>query len=98
MSYFITPHAVRQFQARVANVPAADVISAVLSELAKRKRIVEDGRDELVYTGLFEGQPFYAIIVHGKGEWPAVATIVGKASMLHAQLCKRKARIVHEQP
>jgi hypothetical protein len=96
LSYFITPHAIRQFQQRVADIPARDVISTVLAELDKRKRIVEDDRDELIYTGLYDGYPFYAIIVNGEGDWPAIATIIGKASVVHAQLCKRKARIVRD--
>lgn len=96
MSFFVTPHAIRQFQNRVANVSATEVIDAVLSELDKRKRVVENGGNDTIYAGLYRRMPFYAIIVEGTGEWPAVATILGESSKLHGQFCKRKARIIIE--
>lgn len=97
LMYFVTPHAVTQFRRRVANIHPANIISIILAELSKRQRVIENGRQEKIYAGRYFHHPFYAIVVDGEGEWPAIATVLGKCSKLHGQICKKKAIIITEE-
>lgn len=94
--YFVTLHAIGQFRSRVADIQPATVIRVVLSELSKRRRVIEQGKQEVIYAGYYGHRPFYAIVVEGEGRWPAIATVLGVSSKLHGQICKKKAVIITE--
>lgn len=94
--YFVTPHAIGQFRTRVADIQPAMVIRVILSELSKRRRVIEEGKKGTIYAGYYRRSPFYAIIVQGEGQWPAIATVLGVSSKLHGQICKKKAVIITE--
>lgn len=94
--YFITPHAVRQFQSRVANYPAHKVMEIIMQALQQPKVMKEVHG---VYLGGFvNGKVFYIPVsisaYPDKGDWPVVPTILGEESSLHRKIMsvRRKAR------
>lgn len=81
--YFVTPHAVRQFQQRVADLPWRDVIDVIQEQLQGPLDVVHDAyfRGRLkakIVRCTWRGIEYWAVIeprpTHG--EWPAVVTIL----------------------
>ena len=94
--YFISPHAVKQFQRRIAPVPAAEVIRAVQQMLQNPGPPVDieerDGKVLPIYRGWYRGKLVYIPVAAGEGEWPCVPTVWGIRSKLHKKLCRRRPR------
>lgn len=98
--YFVAPHAVRQFQLRIAPIPAAEAIEAVQQMLQNPGLPVDaelrDGQLSLIYRGWYAGRLVYIPVAPGEREWPCVPTVWGVQSPLHRQLAKeRKHRAKH---
>jgi len=91
--YFVTPHAVRQFQQRVANLPARKVIEIVQQALQKPDLV-----EPPTFRGFYGRKPFYMMVglPSNDGDWPAVITIMGPESRIHGKLMKR-ARLAREE-
>lgn len=88
--YFVTPHAVKRFQQRIANIPAADIINLIQTWMQGNPDPVDwqEWRGELcpVYRFKYEKKHVYIPIRSGEKEWPAVPTILGPESRLHKQV------------
>ena len=91
--YFVTPHAVLQFQSRIANFPAHRVIDIIQQALQNPQSIKE--AHGVYFGGWINGKLFYipvSISVYpDKGNWPVVPTILGEDSSLHRKImCERR--------
>lgn len=92
--YFISPHAVKQFQKRVCDIPAAEVIEAVQAALQDPGLPVDaevrDGELSLIYRAEYRGREYYIITMPPKaeGEWPQVPTILYR----HAKFLRTRRR------
>lgn len=77
--YFVTPHAVRQFQYRIAPLPYNEAMAVIIKAIndagADRYAVIQNG----VALRITISQPFRfrAIINHGEGANLAVTTILG---------------------
>ncbi len=97
--HFITPHAVRQFRVKIADLAPDDVI-AELNRMLQPPRLPvdaelrEDGLS-LVYLGWLGSNPVYIPVMppDGRhGDWPYVPTVYGRESKLHGILVRAAAR------
>lgn len=86
--YFVTPHAVKRFQERVANLPEHDVILVVQAALQVKRDPawtfkLRDGRLCLVYAAMYRGIRYYIpTFQENRGRepgetWPVVPTVLG---------------------
>ncbi|MFZ3132838.1 MAG: hypothetical protein WA125_17470 [Desulfosporosinus sp.] len=95
--YFITPHAVRQFQSRISNVPAHKVMDIIMQALQEPKIIKEVHG---VYFGSYQWKIFYIPVTVSnypeKGSWPVVPTILGEDSTLHRKIMAVRRKRVEE--
>jgi hypothetical protein len=74
---FVTPHAVKQFQRRVAPWPAGAVIDFLLARLQRLPDEVDVAMASLLYRVPFAGRHITVVVGRGEGEWPAVITVIG---------------------
>jgi hypothetical protein len=95
--FFITPHAVRRFQEKVAPLPARVVIRIIQKVLQNPGTPVDieyrGGNLLPIFAAMYKGQPFYIPVAPGdaeKGLWPSVPTILGKDSILHGKVCRKE--------
>lgn len=89
--YFVSPHAVEQFQQRVEPLPARQAISIVQKQLNRRLRVIEPGHDHEIYVGWHNDKPFYALMGQGEGASPSVVTILSVESVLHGKIARKEA-------
>lgn len=96
--HFITPHAVDQFRARVADLHPDDVINELNRMLQSPGLPVDaelrEGGLSLVYLGWLGSNPVYIPVTppdEEHGEWPYVPTVYGKESRLHGKLVRTAA-------
>jgi len=88
--YFVTPHAVKRFQERVAQVSAAEAIRALQAMMQDQGTPVDvDTKGRPVYAGWYESRSVYIPVVEGEGAWPSIPTVFGEESALHGKRCKR---------
>ena len=87
--FFISPHAVRRFQERVADIPAGQVIATVQAALQDHELPVQvEYRDSQVcpvFRARYKEKAYYIPVAKGDGAWPAVPTIYGEESELHGK-------------
>lgn len=74
---FVTPHAVGQFQQRVAEWPAGAVIDWLLQHLQQLPDEVDFDEGTLLYVVPFGARRITVVIGPGENEWPAVITVIG---------------------
>lgn len=94
--YFISPHAIKRFQAHVARIPAAQIINIIQLRLQAPGKPAQWEISNGKMTPLFRaeygtnsaGRPrvFYIPVVTGDGRWPAVPTVITSNSPLHKRL------------
>jgi hypothetical protein len=99
--FFVSSHAVEQFQARVANISAAKIINLVQSILQDPGLPVDvtytDNQLSPIYRAVYAGKNFYIPVVKGQGEWPAVPTILGEESHIHWKFRRGKLTGLHKK-
>lgn len=89
--YFVTAHAVKRFQERVARINSARVIEVVQEALQDPGPPIEierrpGGQMVPIFRCAYEGTPYYVPVVKGEGEWPAVSTVHGPESKIHERI------------
>ncbi|NLM95112.1 MAG: hypothetical protein GX165_06070 [Firmicutes bacterium] len=89
---FITPHAVKQFQRRVAHWPAGAVIDFLLSRLQRLPDEVDVSMGTLLYRVPFVDKHITVVVGRGEGAWPAVITVIGDTQRLDRLLSWRGRR------
>ncbi|GEM_PF-4047912 len=86
---FVTPHAVKQFQRRVAPWPAGAVIDFLLARLQRLPDEVDVAMASLLYRVPFAGRHITVVVGRGEGEWPAVITVIGDTQRIDRLLSWR---------
>jgi len=98
--FFITPHAVKRFQERVADLPAADIIQLIQAILQDPGLPVDidyrHGQMTPIFKGKYGSKVFYVPIAKGKGPWPSVPTIYGEESIIHRKYIRGKLNCRHQ--
>lgn len=74
---FVTPHAVEQFQRRVAAWPGGAVIDWLLPRLQRLPDEVDVPMASLLYRVPFADRHVTVVVGQGDGEWAAVITVIG---------------------
>lgn len=89
-NYFITPHAVRKFQERVARLPYDEVVSLIAKALSaapvKKHGVTQNGRAMVIRVT--DPLDFRAVIVPGQTPQfpqPAVVTVLKSGKPRHRQ-------------
>lgn len=91
MWLFVTPHALQQFQQRVAMLPANKIFGLVESEAAKGRWIMEQPQREPILQGYYNNQPFYMVLGNGEGSSLSVITILNTQTSVHYKLCRGRS-------
>jgi len=102
--FFVTPHAVKQFQRHVANVPAAQVFQEIQERLQNPGTPVQWQVAQGVLIPIFQAhhqgdtktRTYYIPVVPGEGDWPAVPTIISSNSPLHKNWCAGRLEPIHK--
>lgn len=89
---FVTPHAIEQFQRRVADWSAGAVIDWLLPQLQGLPDEVDFKDESLLYVLFFDGRRITVVVGPGEGEWPAVVTVVGDTQRVDRLLSWRGKR------
>lgn len=103
--FFISPHAVRRFQAHVANIPAPEVILAIQERIQNPGEPVQwqiiNGTLAPVFQAKYPNgtktRTYYIPVVPGEGEWPAVPTIISSNSPLHKKWCAGRLEPIYKE-
>ena len=77
--YFISPHAIKQFQARIANLPAFKIILLIQAALQDNRPIgvqVYNHKSCPVYKAKYRDKEYLMPVCHNDREWPQVPTIL----------------------
>lgn len=94
--YFITAHAVKRFQERVANINSARVIEVIQEALQDPGAPVEferrQGQMLPIFKCNYEGFTYYVPVAKGKGDWPAVPTVYGRGAIIHERIKRGKKK------
>lgn len=92
---FLTPHAYARFCERVAPVSHAEAVRVMRRLLERGRRVIEEDRDEVIYTGSYRGHPVYLALGEGEDDKPAVVSVYGRESVVHGRVCRGEAVIRH---
>ncbi len=99
--FFITPHAVKRFQERVADLPAADIIQLIQSILQDPGLPVDmeyrDSQMSPVFRGQYGAKAFYIPVIKREGPWPSVPTIYGEESVIHGKYVRGELNCHHKK-
>ena len=79
---FVTPHALRQFRARIANLPDHHALAAILHGLANPSNIRQTTNGVSIRVRVRKPYPFRAIVrgPDAPGRLPVVVTILRSGS------------------
>lgn len=92
--YFVTKHAVEQFQERIASLSRNQIIEIILEALQEPKPI--EGIHGVYYGGMLWGKPLYIPVQIGLEQkdpnWPIVPTILSSESTLHRKIMSERRR------